>query len=544
MNYLLEWQKSGVDEQLTRLNVNALEGSIAQEYLLYSDELPRRNDGRVSSYILKRYQHTQEGGWWCSGVDLLTGEDDLWGCFKPKFPRSSFNKLIKYEHPPATPSGLFALRVPPHLWQQIAHRSGIDNIPQNTHKSQDNRQFWQWLMENPTIPLCITEGAKKAGALLSAGYAAIALPGVHNGYRTPKNEQGERIGKSRLIPQLEKLATPGRQIYITFDQDTKPSTIKAVNSAIRKLGYLLTQAACTVKVITWNPQQGKGVDDLMANEGQKAFDLAYKKAVSLDTWKAQQLSQLTYHPSLELNCRYLDNISIPENEKLIAIKSPKGTGKTQFLEKIVKQALSRQQWVLVIGHRVKLVEELCHRFGIKYITEVRDKTDHQCLGYGLCLDSLHPHSQAQFQAANWSNGVVIIDEVEQVLWHGLNSDTCKGNRVAILKSLKTLMQNVLGGEGKVFIADADLSDISLNYLMNLAGVSFLPYIIDNQWKPEENNTWKVYNYQDTTPKKLVKDLVKHIQQGGKPFICLSAQKLTSQWGTLSLEAYLKNNSQH
>lgn len=541
MNYLLEWQKSCVDEQLIQLNVSALEGSAPKEYLFYSDELPRRNDGRISNYLLERYQHTQEGGWWCSGVNLLTGEDDLWGCFKPNFPRYSLDhkKLIKYEHPPQTPTGLFALRVPQHLWQQIATRFGVELLPQNINKSQGYLEFWQWLINHPTIPLCITEGAKKAGALLSAGYAAIALAGVYNGYRTPKDEHGNRIGKSHLIPQLEKLATPGREIYIVFDQDSKPSTIKTVHGAIRKIGYLLTQAGCTVKVITWNPQQGKGIDDLIANGGQKAFDLAYQKAVALDTWKAQQLSQLTYTPSIQVNCRYLEELAIPQTEKLIAIKSPKGTGKTQFFEKIVKQALSRQQWVLVIGHRRKLVEELCHRFGLKYISEVRDNLEGQILGYGLCIDSLHPNSQAQFKAEKWSDGIVIIDEVEQVFWHGLNSDTCKGNRVAILKSLKTLMQNVLEGKGQVFVADADLSDISLDYLMALSGISVNPYLIHNSWKPTEKEAEKVYNYPDTTPKKLVKDLVKHIQQGGKPFVCLSAQKLTSQWGTLTLEAYFK-----
>jgi hypothetical protein len=534
MNHLVEWQKSCVDEQLIRLNVTALDGPAPSEYLLYSDDLPRRNDRRVSDRILKRYQHTEEGGWWCSGVDLLTGGDDLWGCFKPDRPRlsSDRHKPIKYEHPPQTPTGIFALRVPLHLWQRIADRYRLDIISQEIG-------FWQWLVERPAIPLCITEGAKKAGALLTAGYAAVALPGINNGYRTPKDEQGNRIGKSHLIPQLQKLITPGREIYLVFDQDSKPNTIKAVNTAIRKMGYLLRQVGCSVKVITWNPALGKGVDDFIANEGQQAFDQVYQKALPLDTWKAQGLARLTYTPDLLVNCRYLGDLEIPQTAKLIGIKSPKGTGKTQFLEKIVTQARDRNQWVLVIGHRIRLVEELCQRFGLKYITEVRDNPLEQVLGYGLCIDSLHPNSQAQFNAANWSNGIVIIDEIEQVLWHGLNSDTCRSNRVAILKSLKTLMQNVLGGEGKVFVADADLSDISLDYLISLAGISLQPFIAQNDWKPDETEAWKVYNYPESEPKRLVRDLVKHIKDGGKPFICLSAQKLTSQWGTRTLESYLK-----
>ena len=541
MNHLLEWQKSCVDEQLIRLNVMALDGSAPSEYLLYSDSLPRRNDGRVSDRILKRYEHTEEGGWWCSGIDLLTGDDDLWGCFKPECPRlsSDRNKPIKYEHPPYAPTGIFALRVPLHIWQRIADRCGASILPQEIDKKQPDLGFWQWLAKHPSIPLCITEGAKKAGALLTAGYAAIALPGINNGYRTPRDEQGNRIGKSHLIPQLEKLVASGREIYIAFDRDTKPNTIKAVNAAIRKMGYLLTKIGCSVKILTWKPELGKGVDDLIAKAGQHALDEAYQRAIPLDTWKAQGWARLTYTPNLQVNCRYLRDLDLPATAKLIGIKSPKGTGKTQFLEKIVARARDRKQWVLVIGHRIRLVEELCQRFGLKYITEVRDNPREQVLGYGLCIDSLHPNSQAQFNATNWSDGIVIIDEVEQVLWHGLNSDTCKSNRVAILKSLKTLMQNVLGGGGQVFVADADLSDISLDYLISLAGISLEPFVIQNDWKPAEKEAWKVYNYSESDPKRLVRDLVKHIKEGGKPFVCLSAQKLTSQWGTRTLESYLK-----
>ncbi|MEQ8998253.1 MAG: plasmid replication protein, CyRepA1 family [Coleofasciculus sp. B1-GNL1-01] len=652
VNYLQEWNSSCIDDQLTRLNVIPLTGTCPSNYLFYADTLPRRNDGRVSHRILKRYEHTEQGGWWCSGIDVLTGNDDLWGCFKPSSPRrnTQTGKPIKYEHPPLAPTGVFALRVPLHLWQDIANRynltlpfdvsgGGFNHVIDNRENLADTSvragfvqtlpsiapgeslnpplqtmpsivakgehsvragfeetlpsiapgeslnpplqtmpsivakgehsvrtgfvqtlssiapgeslnpplqthnvsgKFWQWLIAHPEIPLCITEGAKKAGALLTAGYAAIALPGVFGGYRVPRDEQGNRIGKSRLIPQLLKLATPGRTIYIAFDQDTKPSTIKAVNAAIRQLGYLLTQKGCSVKIISWHPDQGKGVDDLIANQTQTAFDEAYQTAVPLDTWKAQSLTGLTYPPTIQINRRYVGELSIPEDAKLIGIKSPKGTGKTQWLETIVKEAIKRQKWVLVIGHRVRLVEALCQRFGLNYVTQIQDTETGARLGYGLCVDSLHPTSQAGFEAVNWSDGVVIIDEVEQVLWHGLDSETCRSNRVAILKSLKTLMQNVLGDEGQVYVADADLSDVSIDYLISLSGVPQHPYIIHNTWKPSESESWRVNYYPERKPERLIQDLERHIAAGGKPFVCLSAQKRGSQWGTCTLEAYLRS----
>ncbi|TVQ59881.1 MAG: DUF3854 domain-containing protein [Spirulina sp. DLM2.Bin59] len=543
MNHLQEWAASGVDDELTRLNVRSLTGSNSYDYLLYAETLPRRNDGRLRDRILHRYQHIEEGGWWCSGVDLLTGKEDLWGCFKPVAPRKTTDqrKVIKYEHPPQAETGVFALRVPDRLAQGIAQRYAQPYNPPDdgavSVASPTENHFWQWLAAHPEIPLCLTEGAKKAGALLTAGFAAIALPGVNGGYRTPRNEAGERIGRSRLIPQLAHLAQ-NRPIYIVFDQDRKPKTIQAVNAAIRQTAYLLRQQNCNVRVVTWDTHQGKGVDDLIAQKGIAAFEAAYNQALPFESWKATTFTQLTYPAQITLNDRYLPPLAIPPEARLIGLKSPKGTGKTQLLEKIVKAAIAQQKWVLVIGHRVRLVEALCQRFGLHYISEVATQPDGSTLGYGLCIDSLHPNARASFNAADWRDGVVIFDEVEQVLWHGLNSSTCQGNRVAILKSLKTLMQNVLGGQGQVYVADADLSDVSLDYLMALAGVDLTPWIVENHWQPT-TEAWQVYHYPDPNPDRLLGDLEQHIRNGGRPFVCLSAQKVKSQWGTSNLEAYLR-----
>lgn len=539
MDYLREWQASGVDRELTHLNVVSLEGTSPAEYLLYSNSIPRRNDGRISDGFLQRYAHTDAGGWWCSGIDVLTGEEDIWGCFKPDRPRHNCDKVIKYEHPPKTATGLFALKVPHSLWQQIADRAGVEIAREDIKSDRPDLGFWQWLIDRPQVPLCITEGAKKAGALLSAGYSTVALPGINNGYRTPKDEYGKRIGKSHLIPQLAKLASPGRLVYLVFDRDSKPQTIKAVNAAIKKTGYLLQKAGCQVKVVTWDSNLGKGVDDLIIDRGREYFARAYNDALDLETWKAKSWTNLTYPTNFQVNSRYLPELDIPPQTKLIGIKSPKGTGKTKGLSKIVAQAIARQQKVLVIGHRVQLVKELCQRFGLNYVTEINESSSNLNLGYGLCIDSLHGSSQAKFDPQDWFNSLVIIDEVEQVLWHALNSSTCKERRVEILRCFKILMQNVLAHRGQVYVADADLSDIALDYLISLAGIEIQPWIVQNIWQGDRDLAWQVYSYTGQTPKKLVANLESHIRQGGKPFICLSAQKLTSKWSTQNLEAYLQ-----
>ena len=540
MDCVREWRASCVDEELTRLNVVSLQGLSPAEYLLYSDAIPRRNDGRVSEGFLQRYAHLASGGWWCSGIDILTGDEAVWGCFKPDSPRQlgDRHKIIKYEHPPKTATSIFALKTPLHIWQKIAKRYEIE-IEGSIDRSLPDCGFWQWLCDCPQIPLYITEGAKKAGALLSAGYAAVGLPGMNNGYRTPKDESGKRIGKSHLIAALQKLATANREICFAFDRDTKPNTVKAVNAAIRKTGYLFQQRGCRVKVVTWDGRLGKGVDDLIANRGLDYFESVVQNAVSLETWQAHGARKLTYESQQAVNCRYLPQLEIPAEAKLIALKSAKGTGKTKFLETVVSQAQKKQQKVLVIGHRIQLVKALCLRFGLPYISEIGKGDLNDEFGYGLCIDSLHSHSQAKFNPDDWSDSIVIIDEIEQVLWHGLNSTTCKDRRVEILQCFKSLLQNVFGNRGRVYVADADLSDLALDYLVTLGGIAILPYVISNQWQSDRDTVWEIYNYLGKTPKRLVKNLETHIREGGKPLVCLSAQKLSSKWGTQTLEAYFR-----
>ena len=95
------------------------------------------------------------------------------------------------------------------------------------------------------------------------------------------------------------------------------------------------------------------------------------------------------------------------------------------------------------------------------------KIEGKALGHGLCIDSLHPTSQALFDPTAFEGALVIFDEVEQIFWHALDSSTCRENRQAILSSLKTLIQTVLRSGGQILLQDADLSDMSIDFVENL-----------------------------------------------------------------------------
>lgn len=495
---LSEWLASGVDPDLIALNVQTLSGDSPYPYLLYEINAAssRVHPDAQWRWARKHYSHIEHGGWWCSGLDPLNNWQPMyWGCFKPHQPRNTFDpkgkiKPVKYEHPPKSPTRAFFLQVPDHIWAKVAARYGVP-----IDSSDRQLGFWQWVWDN-NIPVIIVEGAKKAGCLLTLGYAAIALPGVTGGVRT-KTPQGEKCDPY-LIPELQHFATEEREIYICFDRDSKRQTVQNVNREIGKLGRLFIAANCPVKVINL-PGPEKGVDDFVVSKGSDAFSALKNEAQGFQFWLDRESWLLTYPASLRLNSRYLGKLPYPESG-LACIKAPKGTGKTQALTNLVSQSLDTgDRRVLIITHRIQLGKAICASLGINYIDETRDSDFGKLFGYGLCIDSLHPLSQANFNPEDWFGAIVIIDECEQVIWHALNSSTCRENRVAILQTLQELIHNVLTSGGLVVAQDADLSDYSIDYLIAIAGIPISPWVVINDWLPKRGRNVTLFATSNPAP---------------------------------------------
>ena len=548
--HLQEWRRSGVHDEIIELNVRSLSGYLPLQQLVYSSQLQRLNGGRVPSWVLHRYAHTEKGGWWLSGLDPLDGFQSMdWGCFKPDSPRhDSDGRVLKYEHPLRVETSAFFLRVSLSVWQRIAKRYRVPMPPEVTiAESGEAVGFWEWVFQNK-VPVIVSEGGKKSASLLSAGFVGVALPGVNSGYRQPKDENGNPVGDRVLIRELQIFKD--HPILFCFDRDTKESTIARVNLALERTANLLVKQGCTVRIINWQEPE-KGVDDYLVAHGIEAFERCIKQPQTLKKWAklsfknrrrrspSHSAPALTHEPDIQLDQEFLGKLNIPSNAKLVGIRSPKGSGKTRTLGEVAAEANRQGKWVLLISHRIQLAQELCDRMGLPHVSQVSSCEFGKQLGFGLCVDSLHPRSQAQFKAQNWRGGVVILDEIEQVLWHLLNSSTCQSNRVAILKEFKELISNALKDEdSQVILSDADLSDISIDYIQKLGEADDItPWIIENTYK---SKGWQVFNYEDTSPAAMVATLEEHVQQGGKPFVICSAQKTKSKFGTRCLEAHFAN----
>ncbi|ACK74044.1 conserved hypothetical protein (plasmid) [Gloeothece citriformis PCC 7424] len=478
-----EWRDSGVDPSIIRDNVRSCHLSLSPyddgqddpyEYLF--SELPnseRRNDGRIRDGWLKKYRHIEHGGWWCSGIDLLSPncqEISHWGCFKPNKPRRTPDgKLIKYEHPPKSPTGLFALQVRRGLWEEIAAKFNVE-IGEYT-------SFWQWIVDHRTIPILITEGAKKAGILLTHKYVVIALPGIWNGIRRPNNEYGEKTAELYLIPELAILATPTREFIIVFDHDTKPKTLESVNAAIRTTGSLLLEAGCKVSVIGWNYPE-KGVDDLIVAHGIEVFDRLYENRCSLAQWEENQdnVKREAFKVQARNQWNYLKKYSssgsidkkyfewdCPPSGTITFIKSPLGTGKTTWLCKIMAQLAASHYGGISLGYRNTLLLQWCAKSGFYHIHE------HNVLGLRLiwdeessiasCVDSL-----LHFEPDNFIGKILIIDEVVSVIKHLLFSPTIPVNK--LMQILERFAKAVQLAD-RVICLDGLMADWVVDYLKSL-----------------------------------------------------------------------------
>jgi len=115
-------------------------------------------------------------------------------------------------------------------------------------------------LKNPTIPLFITEGQKKADSLASQGAYTIDLLGVWN--FKGRNE----FGGTTILADFDFIAWENRLVRIVFDSDVmyKPS----VRLAMERLTEILQRKGATASAIYLpnHPSGAKwGVDDWLAN---------------------------------------------------------------------------------------------------------------------------------------------------------------------------------------------------------------------------------------------------------------------------------------
>jgi len=240
-----EWtQGSGVSEVITKLNLMSLTDRAAVALKLrwkkYSDEHPL--------------------GWWVSGLDLKTMKPQAFGQFKPE----TAIQLSPEDEKPA---------------KYLTRKGGYDAIALQ-HPDKD---YWQRVIDDPSIPIALDEGVKKAGLLMTLDFIALALCGV---------TMGLKKGGKELVNNLALLAVQGRPITIVFDSDLAVKT--GVQLALKALATVLKQKGCIVSVaIIPLELECKGIDDVWAKYGNEMVKKIMADAIPYSEWLKSLEAQMS-----------------------------------------------------------------------------------------------------------------------------------------------------------------------------------------------------------------------------------------------------------
>jgi Domain of unknown function (DUF3854) len=93
------------------------------------------------------------------------------------------------------------------------------------------------------------------------------------------------LPQRQLNQEVGIFAVPGRKFTFAYDQDAKTTTVLNVRRELVRGVELLEQQGCVCQVAKWKPQQGKGLDDLIANHDPKAYTKAISTAAPADREK-------------------------------------------------------------------------------------------------------------------------------------------------------------------------------------------------------------------------------------------------------------------
>lgn len=454
----------------------------------------------MTQFDARRYyfwdRYVQDGAWIAKQASL-SGIDDNPAYLKLKTPREDrkTGKLIKYE----TPAGSEARPMLPNFtWDMgldVAEKCSKKVRAEYSNRfkgsgamlTEIDSGFWDFVEAHPEIPIVLTEGWKKNCALAARGYPAVALRGVRCFFKGKK----DRLDSSIPHKANERLFCSGRKVTFAFDQDEKESTRRDVARALGDIAFWMDKRGCEIWIAEWDGKLGKGIDDVLAQSGIEAFEQAITTVSPYSWWKIQGklARRFTKKSDVVLNVpnlvEALPHLDLHERG-VIAIKSAKKTGKTEALKHLLAEALD----VVNLTHRRALGRNLCSRIGLVWIDDADSfdgrlfEDDMFVRRIGLCVDSLMKILYLVDQTEEFD---LILDEATQITTHLLTSQTTgkDGFRPLLLKAFEKVIRKAR----RIFLADADLNDATIDYIMAIRNEEKegddveKPYIIFNSYKP-------------------------------------------------------------
>ena len=477
--------------------------------------LPQAQPGHLAGALIaldRRYSHLSAGGWRTLSAELEgVPRFDQWKPRQPRQRRDKPGQAIRYEAPPQAPDGggLLLPRIPERCWRLICDRQRLP-LPDAAALAGG---FWRWALATPGLQLLICEGWKKALSALSAGYAAVALPGVQMGRRVAPD------GSERLIPALQLLACPDRPWLIAFDAEAKPTTARKVAAAAGALARTLRAAGGRVEVARLPLLEGAdktGLDDLLAAAGPEALARALAT-----TGPRPVLPTLRAADRVAPAGAYLGQacpIPAPEVAPLVLLRAPMGCGKTQSIAQALAPLAADGCPVLMPAHRQALGQAAAERVGVPWCPA--PGSDERLQGVAGCWDSWCPDSGLQISGHGWSGGALVLDEWAQACEHLLlSTGTALAKRRGSV--LRTAAEQ-LARMRQTIAADAQLPDWAATLLERLTGRRAL--LIRSDHRPMQGRALHAPEGFADSPAAAAAFRVKwrELVLAGRPFLCWSS----------------------
>jgi phage/plasmid-associated DNA primase len=259
-----EWLNSAVSELIIDANLHTITDHRTINHLL-GWKTPKGAAGKQTK--------DDRTCWAVWGKNPLNPESVYFGLqIKPDFPRNNEDgKPQKYESPKGKgdPVQPLFLAVPDSIWEAIATKWAVPILPEDYENG-----FWQWVLNKTQIPVLITEGAKKAGALLSHGYVTISVAGVSN---------GQYLGE--LNPYLAPFFPVGRKAVLAYDSDLHSK--KDVRRELDRLGRLIATSGAVPHVMQWQEDLAKGIDDFISEFGADDLDKIYTESKTFEAYRRE-----------------------------------------------------------------------------------------------------------------------------------------------------------------------------------------------------------------------------------------------------------------
>ena len=298
--------------------------------------------------------------------------------------------------------------------------------------------------------------------------AAIAGAGIQSRRTVPRDLEIKcQDGVSRVLTDMR----PGMRVHCPIHNDQNPSAF-IVESKKHSLGVRCSSCMQTF----WIEGTKRQPHDFFAFENETVH-LASKPIPSPAAGRTEATRDWLFDDPISLvelharvyNQKHLPDIVQPRGVALI--RSPKGSGKTKLIERLVQQARLRGASVLLIGHRRSLLREGASRLGLdcyiddperhfvsmksakKALEDKRKWSQKRPDYYAVSIDSL-----AARLPMPRKYDIVIIDECEQVLSH-----VCS-KTIEHPEPILNVLQHYVGTAETLYMLDADLNSITAGFV--------------------------------------------------------------------------------